>query len=337
MLAATLHKAGEIKVSQRAKAQCPKGGLLIEVAACGICASDVKMWRMGHKELTLPRILGHEVVGRIIRSNAGVQATPVGELVQISPGDPCGRCPACISGHENRCPHIGVLGFSMDGGFAQYMAVPSGAVLSGGVTPVPDSMDPAVATLAEPLACGINALQAARFEPSQKVAVFGAGPVGRLAMLAAAHGWAGKVIGIETNPSRLNGLLYPGLDAGHGFSLEEAMEILGGPADVAIPATPSPEALDWAIQLLRPGGSLVLFSGLRQAHSIDLNTIHYKELTLRGAFGCTAAQNRRALDILDQNRHYAQSLISHTLPLDSIIPGLEAAENKNTFKVVIEP
>ncbi len=337
MLAAKLIQPGEILVDHTTDAKCPEGGLLIEVAACGICASDVKMWRLGHKELVLPRILGHEVAGRIIESKAGHQAPPVGSLVQIAPGDPCGKCPACLSGHENRCPAIGVLGFSTDGGMARFMAVPAGIVRSGGVSLVPDGLDPATATLTEPLACGLNALEAARFEPGQRVAVFGAGVVGRLAMLAAAHCWAGRVLAIEADAARLEGLPFGGLHVAESLDPSAAMDLLGGPADVVIPATPSPEALDWAVQVLGPGGSLVLFSGLRQTHAIDLNQVHYKELALCGAFGCTAAQNNRAIDILDQNRKYASSLISRTLPLSEAVKGLEAAESKDTLKVVVKP
>ena len=337
MLAAKLKQPGELSVEQTTDAKCPEGGLLIEVAACGICASDVKMWRLGHKELVLPRILGHEVAGRIIESKAGRQGPPVGSLVQTAPGDPCGQCPACLSGHENRCPTIGVLGFSTDGGMAQFMAVPAGIVRSGGVSLVPEGMEAATATLAEPLACGLNALDAARFELGQRVVVFGAGVVGRLAMLAAAHCWAGRVLAIETDASRLEGLPFGGLYAGQAFNPDAALDMPGGPADVAIPATPSPQALDWAVQALRPGGSLVLFSGLRQAHALDLNQVHYKELALCGAFGCTAAQNNRAIGILDQNRGYASSLISRTLPLTEAVRALEAAESKDTLKVVVKP
>lgn len=115
MLAATLQGPGDLRVERRPRPTRSAGGLLVRVAACGICASDVKMWRLGHQELRLPRVLGHEVAGWVAEADESSGFAP-GQAAQVAPGMACGQCAACLAGQHNRCPEVRVLGFSHDGG-----------------------------------------------------------------------------------------------------------------------------------------------------------------------------------------------------------------------------
>ena len=191
MRAAVLTAPGSLSIEDRPRPACPPGGVLLKVAACGLCVSDLKMWRWGHKELKLPRVLGHEVAG-VVEESDSVQM-PVGEMVQVAPGMPCGSCSACLRGQHNRCPRVRVLGFSLDGGLAEFMAVPAEGLAARAVIALPFGLDMTAASLAEPLACALNAWRQAKLVSGEIVAIIGAEPVGRLAAWSAKALGAGKV------------------------------------------------------------------------------------------------------------------------------------------------
>lgn len=335
MRAAVLTAPGSLRIEDRPPPACPPGGVLLKVAACGLCASDLKMWRWGHKELRLPRVLGHEVTG-VVEESDSVQM-PVGLAVQVAPGLPCGSCPACLRGQHNRCPRVKVLGFSLDGGLAEFMAVPAEGLVAGAVIPLPFGLQTATASLAEPLACALNAWQQAKLVPGETVAIIGAGPVGRLAAWSAKALGAGRVVLMDKEPARLRELSFSGIDAPKEDTLEAARQALEGGADMILPACSDPQALAWGLELLNPGGRLVIFSGLKEPAYLDLNKVHYRELSLIGAYGCTAAQNKRALDLLVSGLVPADLIISHRLPLSSVLKGLDLMERRAALKVVVHP
>ncbi len=335
MRAAVLTAPGILGAKNVPRPACPPGGALLRVEACGLCSSDLKMWRWGHKELQLPRILGHEVAGVVEESDSALM--PVGSAVQVAPGMPCGFCPACRRGAHNRCPQVKVLGFSLDGGLAEFMAVPAQGLEQGAVIPLPPGLDASEATLAEPLACAINAWQQAALAPGEAVVIIGAGPVGRLAAWSAKVLGARAVVVMDKAAERLRGLKNAGITALTAGALQSARSVLHGGADVILPACSDPRALGRGLELLSPGGRLVLFAGLKEMASLDLNQVHYRELTLVGAYGCTAEQNRRALEFLTSGSVPLDLVISHRLPLAGVLQGLELMERREALKVVINP
>ncbi len=335
-LAARLYGPSDLRLEQMPRPQCPPGGLLLRVLACGICHSDIKMWRQGHKELSLPRVLGHEIVARVVEAAPGVKGFEPGDLVQVFPGLACGRCPECRQGRHQRCPQVKVMGFSFDGGLARYLALPAAALELGGVSRLPVGLSPPVATLAEPLACALNALEAAGLEAGQALAVFGAGVMGRLLALAAREMGAARVTLLELAPERCRDLEVPVLDISGGFHASALRRRLGGSVDVVVPACPDPRALEWGLELLRPGGRLVLFSGLPGSPQLDLNQLHYRELSLVGAYGCNAGQNRQALKMLARRAKEVEALIGARLPLAQVARALELAAAGRGLKVVLE-
>lgn len=335
MQAAVLRVPGLLCIEDVPPPPCPPGGVLIQVAACGLCASDLKMWLWGHRELKLPRILGHEVAGVVEESDSS--RIKVGQAVQVAPGIPCGSCPACLHGQHNRCRRVKVLGFSRDGGLAEYMAVPRECVAGGGVIPVTPGLNMTAASLAEPLACCLNAWQQAGLAANDSILIIGAGAVGRLAALSAGALGSGKVVVMDKEASRLSGLGLPVIDASQADAIKLARETLGGGADLVLPACPDPRALEWGLDLLNSGGRLVMFSGLKERVALDLNQVHYKELSLIGAYGCTAAQNKRAVELLAAGVIPVDLVISHRLPLNMVSHGLNLMEQRAALKVVIHP
>ncbi len=341
MRAAVLRGPGQLSVEVVDEPRCPPGGAIIKVVACAVCPTDIKMARKGQRDLTYPRVLGHEVVGTVETSDSAGVAE--GDTVQIWPGIACGKCPSCLKGHDNMCSRQGIIGFNRDGGFAERMAVPAEIIAGRGVNLVPEGLDPIVATLTEPLACCVHGQRMASVAPGDKVAVFGAGPMGLMhAALASRAGAA--VMAIEPDVDRRNLALRMGAEQGIDPAEEDVgaaiAEWTGGRgADVAILATPKVRADDELLRAMAPRGRICLFSGLPKddpMSTMDLNVLHYRELSLVGAYGCTSGSDREALGLLATGGIDLRPLISRRMPLGSIEEAFRSIEERESLKCVID-
>ncbi len=338
MKAAVLLEPGRLQIEERDPPRCPPGGIVVEVKACGVCSTDARMARFGQRDLACPRVLGHEIAGVVVESDAGLPALRPGARVHVAPGVPCGECPACRRGADNRCERIGIFGFTLDGGFAERVAVPNAAVDAGGVTPLPDDLPFEAAALAEPLACCLNAQERAGVGPGDAVLVVGAGPAGCLHVMLARSRGAARVFVAEPLPARRSAARRAGADlAGEEAEIRRALR--RDAADVIIWAARDASPAAW-LPLLRSGGRACLFSGLpadRETEPVNLNRLHYRELQLVGAYGCTIAQNRAALDWIARRPAAALELITLRAPLEDIRRGLDHVERREGQKAVVTP
>jgi len=171
--------------------------------------------------------------------------------------------------------------------------------------------------------------------------IFGAGPLGHLhRQLAHIYG-ASEVILIENSPERIAfakkiGVDYL-IDSTKDDPVEAVKEITGG-ADVVIPACSDPEVLAQGIEMLNKRGRIVFFSGLPHGYEnipLDHNMIHYKELQISGAYGCTSEQNRKALKILAARKIAVEELITHQISLDELINGFELVDAHKAMEIVV--
>ncbi len=336
MKAAVLSAPGELEVRDVDDAACPEGGALVRVEACAICPSDIKMFRVGHRDLTYPRILGHEAVGRIIESD-DPDAPSTGTRVQIWPGLVCGACPSCLSGNDNMCSSQGIFGFNRDGGFAELMGVPHECV--GNVNTVPDDIDADVAALTEPLACCVHAQDLCGAAEGDDVLIYGAGPMGLLhAMLASARG--ARPFVVEPLEERREFARQLGAEVlePSGSVADEVMSLTAGRgADVAMLATPAVQVAD-AMKAMAPRGRVCVFSGFPKnnaAHPLDMNQLHYRELTLVGAYGCTSRSDREALRLIASGAVDAGRLITMRTCLERLKDGFRHIEGRDGLKCVI--
>ncbi|MDD1762091.1 MAG: alcohol dehydrogenase catalytic domain-containing protein [Methanothrix sp.] len=305
MRAAVLKAPGLLELDDLPDPTVPKGGALLEVNACAVCGTDVKMKEQGHRNLAYPRILGHEIMGRIAMLDGQIPYLNEGDLVQIWPGIACGRCRFCLRGKDSHCESLKIMGFNCDGGLAELMALPA-ENLSGGMNLLPRNIDPALAALSEPLACCLNGQEQAPVYRGDIVLILGGGPIGALhALLAELHG-AENVIIAETLPERIRLLKRHTSAVVIDPSEEKIKAVLASEtdergADVILTATPKIPIDNDLLHLLSPGGRICVFSGPAFGHyeeKIDVRHIHYKEITINGAYGCTSRQNRSAVGLL---------------------------------------
>ncbi len=341
MLAAVLKAPGVMELDDIPDPLTPKGGALLEILACAVCGTDLKMREHGHRDLDLPRVLGHEMVGRIVEIDRD-SSLAEGDEVQLWPGVACGKCRPCQQGADNLCPEIGIMGFNCDGGFAQLLALP-GESLPGGVNLLPGNFDPAIAALAEPLACCINGQEQACVGRDDRILIYGGGPIGALHVLLAELHEARKIIVTERIPGRIRELrrhtsavvVNPAEESGKALL---AAEIGREGVDVILTATPEVRVEGGLQKLLSPGGRICIFSGPSPGNNqeiIDLSSIHYHELTLCGAYGCSSRQNRQAVELLTSGMIKAGWLITKRTSLAGIDDAFLHSSQRRGMKSVV--
>jgi L-iditol 2-dehydrogenase len=314
-----LHHVGELSLDEVTLPQPSPEETLVRVRYCALCRTDAKMWQKGQRDLLLPRVLGHEIAG--IDQSSGRQ-------VIIWPGATCGSCRFCIEGSENLCPDIRIIGFNRDGGLAQAIVVPRESLI-----PVPAGISARLACMAEPLACCLNALHQIKTRPGHRILVFGAGPVG-LFMGLAARSLSAQAFIVEKEPSRLE-------------QSQVYLDRLGISADIrpptngfeaAINACASTETFFLGLRYVRAGGSFCLFSGLPHEESVTtdvINEIHYRQLHVTGAYGCTKAQLREALDIIGRHERDVELLVEREITLEEVAGHLHRIAGGQALKILV--
>lgn len=343
MKAVFLKDAVTLVTEEVSMPDCGDDEAVVRVEACGICRTDMKCYFQGQRDLKMPRILGHEIAGIVLAVGKDVSGIEPGSHVQVYPGISCGSCRYCRQGFDNMCERLAIMGFNHNGGFSGYLKVPARSLQAGALNLIPKSISFAEATLTEPLACCINMLEAVELHAGDNLLIFGAGRFGLLtAMLARLRG-AGRVILVEPDLRRRADAKEFGfafcLDP-HDPHLQERISCCSGDrgVDLAITCTPHPDALTRAMQLLNKKGRLGFFSGLvgpQNSKNADLNLIHYKELAIKGAYGCSLRHNRAALELLGTGAIDAGKLITREISIDELREGLLMVKNQAELSVVV--
>ena len=346
MLAAKFYAPGDIRLEEIDEPDVAPGEVKIRVRACSTCGTDVKISRSGHPNMSPPQVMGHEIAGEIVDVGAGVSGWAAGDRVQVIAAVPDGTCAECLAGHQAICPNQTSMGYQYPGGFAEYMIVPQQVLAVDGLNRIPDGLSYAEASLAEPLACVLNGQELARVGEGDTVVVIGSGPIGCLHVRLARARGAARVILIDLNPDRLAAaaaLVHPDLTVATEAQ-DPVATVLdatdGRGADVVITAAASGRAQEQGLLMLARRGRLSLFGGLPKdaaTITVDANLVHYRELTLVGVNGSTPAHNKQALDLIASGAVPVADLITHRLPLDEVLEGIEIVARGEAIKVTIEP
>ena len=336
MKGAFLTERGILKVMEMPSPSLKRGGLLIAMKMAAICRTDLKMVQAGHKDLVLPRILGHEGVGEIVESDDPMLKE--GETVVIYPGCYCGECPACRSGHTARCEKIRIFGFNEDGFFRTF--VPFSKEEVGCMVRLPSQSYPETIVLTEPLACCISAIRKFRFARKKNALIVGAGAIGSIfAALLVSQGWEHVIVADKEN-KRLLKELPEGVETLHVSTdkLLSAFKKNGRGQTIDFIAPCCPGGLNWPFwEVMRPGGSVSFFSGGMEGGpvSMDMNTVHYRELAFVGSYGCNKEDFVTASMMLTDGRIDLSFFDFYRLGIDRISYGMECLEQKKIKKVMI--
>ncbi|TKB26221.1 nicotinate-nucleotide--dimethylbenzimidazole phosphoribosyltransferase [Desulfopila sp. IMCC35006] len=296
------------------------GNIVLTVSCCAVCRTDAKMWRQGHRDLVLPRVLGHEIAGRDPQS---------GKLYTVWPGQACGLCRYCLSGRENLCDAMRILGFHTDGGFARAVSVPHKSLIA-----VEEDIEPLILTFAEPVACVLNGLSNSALAANQRVILYGGGVMGMIAALICREQQC-RVTVIERSQEKID-RLRPFCAKN---SIELAKDTVAADFDLAINCCADPAALSLCIAKLCKGGRLVFFSGLTKNEDIEtnlLNLIHYKELEIYGAYGPRREHMVQALPFCARQQKNLAMLIEKVISpeeVEAVLPQILAG---NSLKYIVD-
>lgn len=346
MRAAIIEQPRIMTVDEQAKPEAEPGGLLLRVGACAICGTDLRILNYGHHRVRLPAVIGHEIAGTVADVGSGVEGYAVGDRVVLSPpGWSCGTCRICGRGEENLCESRQALSYEYAGGFAEYVAIPSALVGNGSLHRVPADADLAHVAITEPLACCVNGQDQVRWRPDDRVLIIGGGPIGMMHSELVRSRGAEAVAMVDVSDERLRLIRSLGdvtaVDGRDPRAAEQISSWSGGfGPDVVIVATSAPAAYHQAFGVVGRGGRVLLFAGLpkdNQVLDVNMNLIHYRQLTWYGAFGSTPAHGRQALDLLLSKKVNAERLVSHRFSLDRIPEAFAAAGALVGLKVVVEP
>ena len=308
-----LKKSGSLLVEQTDERPEPrKGYKILQVLCCAICRTDAKMWSLGHRDLLLPRVLGHEI--------AAVDDS--GMLYAVWPGQACGTCAYCREERENLCEEMKIIGFHSDGGFAGFVRVSEKSLI-----PVGEDLSPELVTFAEPAGCVIHVLRMLQPQKSERTIIYGGGVVGMIAALMLREKGCSVTV-IEQSQAKISRLTA--LAAENKFEL--CKDTVNADFDLAINCCASHIAFSLCVTKLRKGGRLGFFSGLTKNEEIDtnlLNLIHYKELVLMGSYGPRKADMIEALSFCSQQKNGISQLIERVVQpfeVEELLPSILAGE-----------
>lgn len=306
---------------------CPTDGVLVEVRGTGVCRSDWHAWQ-GHDPVPLPMIPGHEFAGVVLEVGRDVTGHQVGERVTAPFVCGCGRCQWCAQGDAQVCPDQSQPGFTMNGSFAEVVAVPAADL---NLVTLPDDLDfVTAAALGCRFATAYRALTThARVRADDWVVIHGCGGVGLSAvMIAVALG--ARVIAVDLSPAARDLAAELGASVtveGGPAAVGRIHEITEGGAHVSLDAVGSPATAIASVQSLRPRGRHVqvgLLLGAQATPPLPMGEVIAKELEIYGSHGMSARDYPAMLELVASGRVRPERLVGSVIALADAGDALKA-------------
>lgn len=315
------------------------GEVLIQVAATGICGSDLHI-QDDEYAVVPPVIIGHETAGTVVALGPGARGVSPGARVTAKTTiSTCGHCELCRSGRTNLCPERRWLGGHVNGGFASYVMVPEANVL-----PLPANVSLPAAALTEPLACCVHGvLELAQPQAGQVVVVSGPGPIGLLcAQAARSTGAEVIVLGTNADTERFTLARRVGLERLVNVQArdpeEAVLELTGGRApELLVECAGAPASLAQCFRLAPRGGTVLQVGLYGKPVPAPLDTLVLKEIHLMGSFSSTPTAWTTALALLASGAVQTEPLVTSTRPLAEWQAAFQAARQKGEGKILLTP
>jgi 2-desacetyl-2-hydroxyethyl bacteriochlorophyllide A dehydrogenase len=339
MESAIYRRPGDIGVEERPVPRPGPGQVLVEVAYCGICGSDLHIMIEGWGKPG--SVGGHEFTGTVAAVGDGVTTWVPGEVVVCGPSPRCGECRRCREGKPSQCERRSApVDGDTGGAFARYVLTDALSLLR-----LPEGMSPRVAALAEPLAVALHGITRSGIVPGDAAMVFGAGPIGALTIAALVAKDLGPVVVVEPGQRRRRLAAELGasevLDPGEleMFPPWHPERLSPRAVDVVFECSGKKAAMEAGFNQLRRGGHLVLVGAGMESPSFDPNRLILNELTVTGSFVYDADGFERALELLASGRLPVEVLID---PVDVSLEGLgeamaSLADGRIAGKVMVIP
>ena len=341
MKALLLSKYGQLEVAEVPVPSIARDELLVRVAACGICGSDVHGYDGSSGRRIPPIVMGHEAAGVVEEVGTEVKGFTRGERVTFDSTVYCGECANCRRGDVNLCDRRQVLGVSCgdyrrNGAFAEFVVVPSRIVYR-----LPENLSFAEAALLEAVAVALHAVSLAPIKAGDTALVVGAGTIGLLVQQALAVAGCSRVFVTDVDAARLK--LSARLGATTVATSDEFQAQLlssnnGSGVDVAIEAVGNTAAVHTAINSVRKGGTAVLVGNVTPEVTIPLQIVVSRQLRLQGSCA-SAGEYPQAIKLMSEGKINVKPLITAVAPLEEGPRWFERlyAREPNLMKVVLDP
>ena len=342
MVAAAAAGDQSFRLTERPVPEPAVGEVRVRVEACGICGSDLHLYRSGR--LPEGHTPGHEISGIIDAVGPKVTSLQVGNRVAVEPLISCRKCKACLDGKAAICRKARLFGVHLPGGLAEYIVVPAYRAY-----PLSSDLDPAVAAMTEPVAVALHGLAQGQFEAGSRVLVLGSGSVGLVSVLAAS--WLGAKEVWATARHEHQAELARTLGASRVLSESEAdpkaLAQLGlrHDIDLAIETVGgSANTLEAACAAVRPAGHVSVLGLFEKGVALPGLSLVFKEITVRGSNCYTRpsgekADFQRATTLVEEERERLGLLISDRVALSNVERAFEFAADKTrgAIKVSVQP
>lgn len=329
-----------LETERRPMPEAAPGWVVLRTDRVGICGSDLSILHGHHARAQPGTVIGHEFIGTVVEAGDGVDV-PVGTRGAVFPLISCadhidGRtCDACAAGHPHVCARLGLYGVDEPGAFAEYVAVRAHSVI-----PLADSVEEALAALAEPLAVSVHAVERSGLEPGQSVAVFGGGPIGILTALVARERGAGSVVVVEPNEWRADVARDLGFEV---LPPDEALEGIrartaGAGAHIVFDGAGHPSVTPQLTEAVRIRGTIVIVGVYASPPATDLRTVNFRELTIIGTRVYRREDFVDAVGLLEHDRLGLRGLPVLQFSLEDATEAFaQAQKGIGSMKVLVAP
>ncbi|MEM0150792.1 MAG: alcohol dehydrogenase catalytic domain-containing protein [Thermoplasmata archaeon] len=317
MKAAFFYGAGDIRVEETEVPEIDDDEVLIKVSYCGICGSDITAFKTGNYVPGI--IIGHEFSGIVIKKGKNVNNVNEGDKVVGLSLIPCGKCEYCLSGKPNLCKNALMTGITINGAFAEYVKLPKDAVLK-----IDNKLNAIEATLVEPLAIVLHAINISSFKPGKSILIQGAGPIGLLTLGMMKISGASKIFLSEISDKRIevarnlsSDVYFINPSKSNIFSFIEK-ETDGEGVDIIFDTTGSPTAIKSNYTLVKRGGEIVILGIPELPVESDIFTLVMNEITIKGSFE-GVNEFKDAIDFISQRKVNFSSIITSIIPIEKIV------------------
>ena len=335
MTAAVLYGREDLKIESVDIPDVGSDEVLVRVKVALTCGTDLKVWRQGYhpRMITPPAIFGHELAGVVEtlgrEVNGGLR---VGARVVPANSAPCNVCLFCRKDRANLCEDL----LFNNGAYAEYIRIP-GRIVQQNLLEIPEHVSFLDAAMVEPLACVLRGIDETSMQPGDTAVLIGCGPIG-LKFIRILTGRGVKVIALGKRPSQVRAAERLGARAAFDVSglddpvraVRELTEGAGG-ADAVVEAVGSPVTWQWAIQMVRRGGTVNLFGGCPRGSQVQFDpaALHYSEITIKSTFHHTPRFIREALETIARGEIRASDFVTGEIPLRELPRMFEHMKHRN--------
>jgi L-iditol 2-dehydrogenase len=346
MRALVIHKPHDMRIENVDVPKIRDDEVLVKVESIGICGSDIEIKNGTYPDyIAYPIIPGHETAGTVIEVGKNVLGIRIGDRVAIEPHAGCGQCKNCKVGYYSYCLNYGkpghrTLGFTVNGGFAEYVAAPA-----RNLHKLPSNMSFEEGSMAVSAGTSMFGLMEIGINAGEFVVIIGPGPIGLTATALAKALGAGTTVMVGTRWSRLN--LAKALGADVVINVREGQDPVkvvlelteGFGADLVVNTTPSPETVTQSVKMLRRGGRLLMLGLTWEPSPLILGEIAVKGITIKGTRGEARNALEHVISLASSGKIDLKKIITHTFSLDEVIQAFEVFEKRigDPIKVIVKP